>query len=91
MSTDWKNISFYLQSADIEGLIEIGAPADEYESEAQDIAHALAELPKEDWREHDVVAIISLIWARSFNLASDDMTKRLPAIQELAGRIIAGQ
>lgn len=90
MNTDWKVINGYLQAADIEGLIEIGAPSDEYESEAQDIARGLVELSKEDWGQADIVAIISLVWARSFNLASDDMAKRLSAIQQVANRIISG-
>lgn len=90
MNTDWKIINSYLQSADIEGLIEIGAPTDEYESEAKDIARGLAEISKQDWGQADIVAIISLIWARSFNLAADDMAKRLPAIQQVAEKIIAG-
>lgn len=90
MNTDWKIINSYLQSADIEGLIEIGAPTDEYESEAKDIARGLSELPEENWRQAEIVAVISLIWARSFNLAADDMAKRLSAIQQVASRIISG-
>lgn len=77
-----------LRLEDIEGLIEAGAPDNEYDSEAKELADALATLANERLTGENVVAIISLIWARSFNLDDVDLEKRLSAFHRVAQKIL---
>ena len=46
-----------LQDSDIEGFIELGAPDDEYNSEAQSLSLALAELDSEELTEKNIEMI----------------------------------
>lgn len=64
---------------DIEGLIEIGAPVDEYEHEAAQIAAAITLLEHDQRTEENILAIITLLWMKSFNLSKEDIKLRGPA------------
>ncbi len=77
-----------LQAEDVEGLITLGAPRDEYSSEAQQITAALAELSDSQLTEENIVAIIALVWTRSFGLTDQDIGKRMHAFQQVAHRIL---
>jgi hypothetical protein len=90
MDTHWQTINEYLREEDVEGLIAIGAPADEYESEAKDIARALDAFQPAEQTGANIAAALALIWARYFNLSADDMALRLPSLQRVAGKILAG-
>lgn len=78
-----------LIQADIEGLIEVGAPTDEYDDEAAQIAAAVSLLSHEETTEETIVAIISLVWMKSFELSDEELTLRLPAIRAIAGKIVS--
>ncbi len=73
-------ISTLLRKADIEGLLQNGAPADEYDSEAEVIALALAKL--DEINTENITAMISTVWKKSFGLEESELQLRLPAIQE---------
>lgn len=77
-------INNILQKLDIEGLIEAGAPVDEYASEAGLIAAALAELKQSTFHEQDVISLLCLVWAKSFNLSDDELKLRMPLMIEAA-------
>lgn len=80
-------INVMLAQEDIEGLIEAGAPADEYMDEAAQITAALLLLSKDAVTKDNITAIISLVWIKSFNLSESDMKLRLLAIKRIAERI----
>ena len=69
---------------DLEGLIEDGAPLDEYSSEAQSVAEALAKIPMEKITMSVVAATIALVWAKNFDISAAETEQRLPACQRVA-------
>jgi hypothetical protein len=73
---------------DIEGFIEMGAPADEYQDEAAQIAAAIAALGAEEFSEENILAIVSLVWMKSFGLDEEDMALRLPALRRVTQAIV---
>jgi len=77
-----------LRQEDIEGLIEMGAPSDEYDSEAEEVVTALAE---ESLTEEKIVSVISSVWSASFNLDDEDIEARLPAFRIVATALLAGE
>ena len=89
MNITFKNIAEALRSEDIEGLIELGAPSDEYDSEAREVASALASLTKNQITEANILAIIALEWAKSFNRSAQEIQQRMPAFRKIAYRILA--
>lgn len=80
-----------LQQADIEGLIQAGAPSDEYFSEAEIIYSALAELDKHEFIKKNVTSIVSKIWKESFNLGDSELLPRLPSIISLTESIMMNE
>jgi hypothetical protein len=89
MNTSSTAIDLILQTEDVEGLIEIGAPSDEYVSEAQEIAEAISKLSASQVTAENIVAIISLAWAKSFNRSAEEIKERLPAFHRIARQILA--
>ena len=77
------NINALLIQEDIEGLIDAGAPSDEYSDEAALIAAALLQLDREQLTEEIILSTISLIWLKSFELSEQDMKLRIPALERI--------
>jgi len=70
-----RQVSDVLVKHDPEGLIKLGAPSDEYESEAVDIANALtSNIPATPER---CTAICKDIWIASFSAVRSDFDKKL--------------
>jgi len=82
------SIEEMLRAEDIESLIESGAPDDEYDSEAEEIARALNALKSNRFTEDNIVSIISQVWTKMFNLDEDDIQKRMPAFQKVAHEVL---
>lgn len=81
MNTLVVHINRILQQEDIEGLIEAGAPSDEYASEAEAIASIVSNA-----KEHDLTNLEDAIcefWQNIFHLSDDDMDLRREAIHRL--------
>ncbi len=78
-----------LRKEDIEGLLALGAPGDEYDSEAKEIFLALETLNQEQLTEANIVGIIALAWAKSFNRSPQEIEQRLPAFQRIAMYLVA--
>lgn len=72
---------------DIEGFIAMGAPVDEYQDEAAQIAAAITALGEEEFREENILAIVSLVWMKSFGLDEGDMALRLPGLRRVTQAI----
>ncbi len=83
-----QHIDDFLKKEDIEGLIEIGAPMDEYSSEAKMISEALEELALSEITAEKIVSAISAIWMKNFNLSEADLALRRPHIEVVAKKIL---
>lgn len=79
-----QTIQALLREADIEGYIELGAPADEYDSEAEIITTSMNQLSGVETTQENIAAIIFHVWRQSFNLDDSDLTARQPAINSVA-------
>lgn len=79
-----KNI---LCEEDIEGLIKLGAPADEYNSEANEIEAAMSSLG-DNRSEEQVVQLLEHVWKGFFDLSTEDIELRRDAFQRVARRIM---
>ena len=89
MTISRTSVETILRVEDIEGYIEIhGAPDDEYDSEADEIAEALDDLNNDQFTEDNIVSIIVRIWTKMFNLDEDDIKKRMPAFRNVAQSLL---
>ena len=88
MSTLRTSVEEMLRLEDIESLIESGAPDDEYDSEAAEIAEALNALKGDRFTEDNIISIVAHVWAKMFNLDEDDIKKRMPAFQNVAQSLL---
>jgi hypothetical protein len=84
---DLDSIQELVATADIEGFIADGAPADEYESEADELHAAITHFAIADVTAERLVPIIEPIWRTSFQLDDDALAERRPAILGLAEQI----
>jgi hypothetical protein len=94
MSTPWPpppdldSIKELVRDADIEGLIENhGAPADEYDTEAQDLHAAIAHFPTSKISCSNLMPELEAIWRKNFIDDSADLALRRPALEKLAQQI----
>lgn len=83
-----ENIAAALRTEDVEGLIELGAPEDEYNSEAEHIALALAQFSSDQFTQQNLVAVIALVFAQSFNRSPKEIEQRLPAFNKIASILL---
>jgi hypothetical protein len=84
------DIETVLKEEDIEGLLELGAPSDEYSAEAQSIMAVLRSMSESDLSEDRVAAIVRAVWTTSFGpFSAEDIQKRLHAFRKVAHRICA--
>lgn len=78
-----------LSEEDVEGLLAIGAPADEYSGEAEAIAAAFQQGAVGTPSELDVLSIVQAVWARFFGpFSEEEMRNRLPSLGRVARRIL---
>jgi hypothetical protein len=84
-------INKLLRLEDIEGLLSIGAPDDEYESEAKLIADRVAEhqASGREVAKEEVASIIAEVWKEMFELSDDELLLRREAFQSVAARLIS--
>lgn len=78
------NINKLLIKLDIEGLLELGAPIDEYFSEASEIYHTINKFGKSEINKDVIFIIICIIWQKNFELTQLEMKKRIPKIENFA-------
>ena len=89
-----QEIQEILNVEDIEGLLALGAPRDEYEHEAELIDLALGASPSNERAtpisKDSVKELITRIWDERFGPFSDaDLTKRESAFDRVATKIAA--
>ncbi len=81
-------IKTILREEDIEGLIQIGAPADEYDSEAHEMASAIARFGASA-TEQQLVLAVEEVWKDSFGpFSGSEIEVRRDAFRRVAQRIM---
>jgi hypothetical protein len=82
-------IDAILQKEDVEGLLNLGAPKDEYSREAAEIHAALEAIDENDVTSDGVAAVVMNVWERSFGpFSPDDLQKRSPVLQQVVQYIL---
>ncbi len=88
MSISIEKINLILQEEDIEGFIEMGAPNDEYLSEAEEIASLISSMEANQLTENNVISGVIKIWQKYFGLLSDsDINKRMAGFRNVTRKI----
>jgi cell division ATPase FtsA len=79
-----------LRQEDIEGLLSMGAPDDEYGPEAEMIINRVGELesssPTHNVTREEIEAIMRTVWKEMFGLFEDQLQQRHGAFQSIAAR-----
>lgn len=79
-----------LNAEDIEGLLESGAPPDEYAGEAARIAAALAQGSWAEITEEHIAGIVRRVWSEQFGpFSREDLQMRSNAFLAVARQILA--
>lgn len=84
---DIDSIQELVATADIEGFIADGAPADEYETEADDLFAAIQPFATCDITAEKLMPEIEKVWIKNFSLNAAALAERRERIALLAGRI----
>ncbi len=85
---DLDSIKELTRDADVEGLILAhGAPADEYDGEAELLFDAIVHFPTAQLIESNLMPILEPIWQQNFGLDESDQIRRRPALEGLAQQI----
>ena len=84
---DLPSIQELMRSADPEGHLADGAPADEYEPEEQQLLAAIAPLSTAELLATNITPILEQIWRTSFSLDDEALASRRPALLSLAKEI----
>ncbi|MGE3771260.1 MAG: hypothetical protein AB7G06_09970 [Bdellovibrionales bacterium] len=87
MTLSFQLLDQALRDEDIEGFIALGAPADEYTSEAHEIASIVNGTSESQMSEAAILEAFVSVWARSFNLGPEEMEMRLPAIRKVVQQV----
>ena len=74
-------------TADVEGFIAEGSPADEYETEAELLFARIERFTTDELVVAKLLPILREIWANSFDLTEPGVAVRQPKLVELAGQI----
>lgn len=76
---------------DIEGLLSMGAPDDEYESEAKMIADRVGEAEQktnDKITPEEVEHIVAAVWKEMFGLSDEHARQRKHAFAAIAARLV---
>jgi len=84
---DLASIKELVRDADVEGFIADGAPADEYDAEAEDLFRAIQHFATKELVPVRLMPILKRIWAVSFNVSGDELVSRTPALEALAAQL----
>jgi hypothetical protein len=84
---DLASIKELTRDADIEGFITNGSPADEYDTEAEELFKAIQHFATKELVPVRLMPILKRIWAVNFNVSGDELLSRQPALDTLAKQI----
>ncbi|WP_263384190.1 hypothetical protein [Granulicella arctica] len=84
---DLESIKELVRDADVEGFIADGSPADEYDTEAEELHEGIAHLVSEEITVGRLMPLIEAIWRK--NLVDDDaeLAERRPGLEGIAAQI----
>lgn len=89
MIVSLSTVDVILRTEDIEGLLALGAPEDEYSDEAAEIQAALEQLDDDKVTGDQISALVMDVWDRSFGpFSGEDIQKRQAVLQEIVRRIL---
>lgn len=84
---DLHSLQELVATADIEGFIASGSPADEYDTEAEQIYNTIHPWPQADLHTERLLPVLEEIWASAFALSDPALNDRRVKLRELAGQI----
>ena len=84
---DLPSIQELVRTADPEGHLAEGAPADEYEPEEQALLDSLHGLPTAEILATRILPAIERIWQQAFSLSPEALAARRPSLLALAKEI----
>ena len=84
---DLHSIQELVATADVDGFIADGAPADEYETEAEALFAQIQGFSTAELLGARLLPILEGIWQSSFQLGPADLAQRRPKLLALAGQI----
>ena len=84
---DLHSLEELVATADIEGFIADGGPADEYEIEAEHLYEQIKSWPIADLTAGRLLPILEAIWSQGFALDDRGLEDRRVKLRELAGQI----
>lgn len=85
---DLESIRELVRDADVEGFISVhGAPADEYDTEAEAFHAAIAHLPTAEITIATQLPILEAIWRKNFIDDDAELALRRPALEGLAAQV----
>ncbi len=83
------DIQQILNVEDVEGLLSLGAPSDEYTSEAEMISEAITRLGELELSQEAVETIVRNVWVKMFGpFTEDQFNKRGPVLSNLARQLL---
>lgn len=84
---DLDSLKDLIAQADVEGFIARGAPADEYETEAEELHMAIETWTTADLTTDRLLLTLEEIWAGAFSLDDSGVVARRPGLRALAEQI----
>ena len=86
---DLDSIRELVRDSDVEGFIEIhGAPADEYDTEAEMLHASIAHLQTDEISVSKLLPILETIWRKNFIDDDAELALRRPALEGVAQQIV---
>lgn len=84
---DLASIKELVAAADVEGFIADGAPADEYDTEAEELFRGIQYFATKELVPVRLMPILKRVWTMNFNVIGDELEQRVPALESLAQQI----
>jgi hypothetical protein len=89
MNVDYDALDEIFRIQDIEGLIALGVPDNEYEPEVEKIFVALEALPREEATVPKLVEVFEGVYKQMFGWSDEDMRRRRPHFEEIAIKVMS--
>lgn len=84
---DLHSIQELVATADVDGFIAEGAPADEYETEAEQVFAQIRSFTTDQLTSTNILPLLESTWKLSFQLSDADLAAKRPRLVALAGQI----
>lgn len=84
---DLDSIQELVATADVDGFIADGGPADEYETEADALFQQIKGFATAELLTARLLPVLETVWKGSFELSAGDLAERRPKLLELASQI----